>query len=355
MGCRSRKRCRQRLVPGLASSRCRRRVPRGGERRRCDIRDGRDVGDEVATARVALEVVGRRACRVGRGSSTRRSAGRSPATVPGEVSTGAGGAVVSCTVTVNDPWPNWMQHPSPSNSTVVVRMANVEPDAGTQTTDAVTSPSVSSFAVTVKVTTAPSGVGRLGGHVTREPSRPAACRRKRPRPAIAPIWTITIATTVTMPIRTSRTGVENDTRPERTEEEVACLPTVGAPLWAELARTPDPTLHHPSPTVRAPSDRRNVAGCSSGCVGEHTLNDALHRGERLEGQEEIFHEARPENEATDSRTVDGRTLLARGSRRCGPTAVAMTFDRPHGRRDSDARGTDGVAGDRQAGTRCQIA
>ena len=156
---------------------------------------------------------------------------------------------MSCTVTVNDPWPILDAASVAEQLTVVVRMANVEPDAGTQTTDAVTSPSVSSFAVTVKVTTAPSRVVAsavmFAGTVTTGGVPSAASATP-----IAPIWTITIAATVTMPTRATRAGVETRRAAERTEEEVPCLPTVGAPLWAELARTPDPTLHHPSPTVR---------------------------------------------------------------------------------------------------------
>ena len=118
---------------------------------------------------------------------------------------------MSCTVTVNDPWPILDAASVAEQSTVVVRMANVEPDAGTQTTDAVTSPSVSSFAVTVKVTTAPSrevaSAVMSAGTVTTGgvPSEASAT-------AIVPIWTNAIAATLTMPTHATTREASDATR-----------------------------------------------------------------------------------------------------------------------------------------------
>ena len=136
---------------------------------------------------------------------------------------------MSCTVTVNDPLPTLDAASVAEQLTVVVLMANVVPDAGAQTTDAVTSPSVSSFAVTAKVTTAPSGAVAstimFAGTVTTGgvPSEASAT-------AITPIWTIAIAAMVTMPTRPNARSLRRDARPERTEEESPCVPTGTAPL-----------------------------------------------------------------------------------------------------------------------------
>jgi hypothetical protein len=136
---------------------------------------------------------------------------------------------VSRTVTVNDLWPTLVAASVAEQLTAVVVMANVEPDAGTQTTDAVTSPSVLSFAVTVKVTTAPegpvastvmlAGTFTIGGVVSEASA-----------PAIAPLWNITIAATVVMPTRPNARTLRRAARPERTEEGFPCLPTATAPL-----------------------------------------------------------------------------------------------------------------------------
>ncbi len=110
------------------------------------------------------------------GEASRRRRRRSVASAVMSAGTVTAGAVVSSTVTMNDPVPVLPAASVAEQLTVVVPRANT-PAGGVQVTS--TLPSTRSVAVAVKLTVAPGRAGGLGGDVRRQ--RSAAARSCPPR------------------------------------------------------------------------------------------------------------------------------------------------------------------------------